>query len=338
MLVHSTMAADLATHEQATAQAANQAASAHVFDDYRSRKASSTLTAQRYDLATFATFLAAVGIQRTVEQLQQPAAWQTITHGLVSAFVQWMLREGYAVASVNRRLSTVKVYCDLATKAGGLAQQEFALIRLVKGYDAQEGRRIDERRPRARLSTQKVRHTRLTATAAADLMRQPNTPQGRRDALLMALLLDHGLRAGEVAGLRVQDMQIAAGVVTFYREKVHLTQNHRLSSNALAAAQAYAGDMATDPGAPLLRKSRKDGSLTDAGLSRMAVSNRVRALGEAIGIVGLSAHDCRHYWATHAVAMGTGIFALKDAGGWKHLDMPNRYVDAAAIANEGVKL
>ncbi|HHY54616.1 MAG TPA: tyrosine-type recombinase/integrase, partial [Chloroflexi bacterium] len=69
-----------------------------------------------------------------------------------------------------------------------------------------------------------------------------------------------------------------------------------------------------------------------------AVSDRVRVLGEAVGLEGLSAHDCRHYWATRAASQGTDPFALRDAGGWSSLAMPSRYVEAAAIANERVKL
>ena len=73
-------------------------------------------------------------------------------------------------------------------------------------------------------------------------------------------------------------------------------------------------------------------------MSERAITERVRVLGEAVGVTGLSAHDCRHYWATRAASQGTDPFALRDAGGWSSLAMPSRYVEAAAIANERVKL
>ena len=56
-----------------------------------------------------------------------------------------------------------------------------------------------------------------------------------------------------------------------------------------------AGDAPTANDAPLLRKSRKGGVLVEAGMNRTAISNRLRKLGEEIGIERLSAHDCRHY-------------------------------------------
>ena len=83
---------------------------------------------------------------------------------------------------------------------------------------------------------------------------------------------------------------------------------------------------------------RKDGELGEAGMSERAITARVGVLGRKLGIDGLSAHDCRHYWATKAARSGTDAFALRDAGGWSSLAMPSRYVEAAAIANSGVKL
>ena len=88
----------------------------------------------------------------------------------------------------------------------------------------------------------------------------------------MALLLDHGLRVGEVAGLTVGAFDLPdagpsgrrkAGELRFYREKVDKVQTHRLSRDALDAAQAYLAQDAPPIG-PLLRASRKDGRLTES--------------------------------------------------------------------------
>ena len=73
-------------------------------------------------------------------------------------------------------------------------------------------------------------------------------------------------------------------------------------------------------------------------MTERAITGRVAILGEQLNIDKLSAHDCRHYWATHAVQQGTDAFALKDAGGWNSIAMPSRYVEAATVANDRVKL
>ncbi len=87
----------------------------------------------------------------------------------------------------------------------------------------------------------------------------------------------------------------------------------------------------------LLMGSRKGGKL-EGEMSERAITDRVKTLGESIGINGLSAHDCRHYWATSAVRNGTDIKSLQDAGGWSSPAMPLRYAESPTIANQGVKL
>ena len=91
-------------------------------------------------------------------------------------------------------------------------------------------------------------------------------------------------------------------------------------------------------------------------MTTRAISARVRALGVTVGLCELrtrttpkrgakeyklgtlSAHDCRHSWATMAVRKGTPIDRLMDAGGWSSPAMPLRYVEAVKIANQGVSL
>ena len=169
---------------------------------------------------------------------------------------------------------------------------------------------------------------------------------------MLCLLLDHGLRVGEVAGLKVRDFDLAAGELRFYRPKVDKIQTHRLTADTLAAARAYPGDEvgnATGKHAggerpravaqgPALRASRKGGALQDAGMTARALTARVRDLGAAVGLVGLSAHDLRHYWATRTARSGTPLDRLQDADGWASPAMPLRYVEAAKIANQGVLL
>lgn len=334
--------------------AANQAAAASRFEDYRLRRAAQTLRRQDADLALFSRYLNEIGAisragdeagsesgARLIDFSHDPTAWRGVTWGLVESFARWLLLQGYTVSSVNVRLSTVKTYSRLAVQAGNLPPEEHALIRLVQGYSQREARRVDERRVAAdvplRVGLKKSAPVNITLEVAVRLKTQPDTPQGRRDALLLCLLLDHGLRAGEAALLRVEDFDVTAGVFRFRRPKVDKLQTHRLTPDTLAAARRYLQVDAL-PSGKLLRASRKDGSLRQAGLSTRAISGRVAFLGETIGLPGLSAHDCRHHWATRAARAGTPLERLQDAGGWNSLAMPARYIEAAEIANDGVDL
>jgi integrase len=318
-------------------QIANYHAARHAFDNYAQRMAPNTLIAQRSDLDTWDQYLRSAGTASPADFMTQPEAWQGVTFGLVSGFVRWLLAEGYALASLNRKLSTIKTYCGLASEAGAIPPDDLTLIRSVSGFSHKEKKRVDARRPQSRIGAKKAAHVRISHDQAQQLKRQPDTPQGRRDAVIMALLLDHGLRVGELAQLTVDNIDREHGLFSFYREKVSATQIHRMTLDTERALSAWLRQDAL-PDAPLLRKSRRGGRLLDAGMSARAITARVRYLGSTVGIDGLSAHDCRHYWATRAAAQGTSAFSLKDAGGWQSIAMPARYVESAAIANEGVIL
>jgi integrase len=321
------------------AAAADRAAASALFAEYRRQLAARTRSAHDQDLARCALYLADVGVAVGALAVE-PAAWAGFTWGLVEGFKRWMLREGYALATVNRSLATIKSYTRLAAQAGALSAEQAALIATVKGYGRKQGRNLDAERETTRRSAKKIQAVRLSLAHARVLKEQPgDTPQGRRDALLICLLLDHGLRVGELAALTVGSVDIAAGTLTFYREKVDLTQTHVLSAATLRAALAYLQNDRADAAAEeaLLLGSRRGGTVQGT-LGVRSIQARVQMLGASIGLKQLSPHDLRHYWASAAIAGGTDLLALQEAGGWASLAMPRRYVERAKIANERVKL
>ena len=318
-------------------QAANRVAARHAFSDYFSRLAPNTRRRHSADLFLFADFLASVGIQ-TDELMEAPDEWAGVTWGLVKAFVEWMLQEGYAVGSVNVRLSTVRTYARLAVNAGALTQSEYDLIAKIRSFNRKEARNIDNDRDVTRRGSKKAEAVPIGRDQATRLKQQPPTPQGRRDALLMCLLLDHGLRVGEVALLRVEHFDLQEGTFTFDRPKVNKVQKHSLTVDTQDAARAYITQDVSGSKGCLLVGSRRGGRLTRTGMSARGMTQRVNFLGKEIGLFGLSAHDCRHYWSTAAVRGKTPLNALMQAGGWNSPAMPMRYIQEAEIANEGVQL
>ncbi len=314
---------------------ANAYASTNVFAEYRQRVAANTLRRQAADLLLFERYLGEAGV-RVTDLATQPDPWRGMTWGIVAGFIRWMLKQGYAVGTVNVRLATIKTYCSLAHQAGTISADDYTAIKTVKGYGHRQATKVDEKREVKRTGTKKAQSISLTKEQADLLKHQPDTPQGRRDTLLMCLLLDHGLRCGEVALLAVTDFDLKTRVFKFYRPKVDKVQTHRLTADTLAAALLYFTYDAPLAGR-LLLGSRKSGRL-EGSMSGRAINDRVQTLGQAIGVQNLSPHDCRHYWATRAAQQGTDPFVLQEAGGWNSLAMPRRYVEQAKIANEGVKL
>ena len=325
------------TQLESAGQVANIVAAQHIFADYTSRKSLNTLRNQRAGLTLFSSFIKESGVQNVSAEalMHNPQSWRGVTWGLVEGFLRWQLGKGYSIGSINNRLSAVKVYAKLASKAGAISADEYVHIKAVNGYSQKEGKRVDERRDVSRVGRKKAEHVTLTVEQARRLKQQPDTPVGKRDTFLMCLLLDHGLRCGEVARLNVDEFDLQRGELEFYRPKVDKTQIHQLTSDTLRALLAYL------PHAPefgrILRGSRKGGKLT-GNMSEQAITLRVQTLGKRAGIWGLSAHDCRHFWATDAARNGTDAFVLRDAGGWSSIAMPSRYVESAEVVNKKVKL
>lgn len=311
-------------------------ASAGAFSDYQDRKAGNTLRAQAAALELFADFLTSVKVHVTGHALKNdPAAWKDITWGLLTAFRNWQLSRGYAIASINQRLGAVRIYAGMAHQAGILDTQALILIRGVQGYSRKEAGKVDEKRTDAgtmtRCGAKKAQTTVIDDVQAAALKTQPDTPQGRRDALLMALLIDHGLRVSELALLELASFNLKKGQMTFYRPKVDNTGVHKLTADTLLALRAWIDSGDAPPFGPLLRASRKGGALTSSGMTTSGIAARVRELGAVIGIEALSPHDLRHYCATEMAGKKYEMKELMDWFGWASPAMAIRYIKGADV-------
>ncbi len=200
-----------------------------------------------------------------------------------------------------------------------------AHIQGVKGIARKQARNIDARREITRVGAKKAQAVDIPVELLPALKHPATGFLAKRDSLLMCLLLDHGLRVGEVAILKRNHIHLRGRLLTFYRQKVDKMQNDHMTDDTLAAARAYL------PTLPAKQELLFD-------LAIISIQERVRTLGELAGIQGLSPHDCRHSWATRAARHGTPLDRLKQAGGWSNAQMPLRYIEESEIANEGVIL
>ncbi|MBP6806639.1 MAG: site-specific integrase, partial [Chloroflexi bacterium] len=155
----------------------------------------------------------------------------------------------------------------MAVKAAAIPREEGMLIQTVKGYSRASGQNVDAQRAQMRVdevtyayreagrqqstvvtrrSTKKRQATLLDEETGTALKQPRNpSPQAWRDALLMCLLLDHGLRASEVALLKAGDLDLDTGEMRFYRPKVkgtaHEWTTHKLTPATRAVASYYIG-------------------------------------------------------------------------------------------------
>lgn len=318
---------------------ANEAARLTVFADYYERNSDAHTKALKNTLIAWAAFLSQHGVERSVDKLaEQPSAWAGVTAGLVKSFQATCIQTGYRATTANVMLSHIKTFCKMVAESGLINEKERDAILAVRSYARSEMPNIDRKRAITKISAEKTTHTAIS-TAQAERIKHdhPNTPRGRRNAVLGALLIDYGLRADEIAKLAMRSVNLATGELTVYRSKTHTTQTFALSSALRSAFVLYLRhDRETTTG-PLLcgnRKHKPDELSTNA-MSRWRIFEEVRALGRDLDIGdALSPHDCRVHWAIAHYRKHRDIARLQYDGGWNSPNMPMHYMQEAIRAEE----
>src|SRR5712691_1569909 len=325
--------------------AADHASRSDAFAEYHAEQTDNTRAAQRDALKCFSTYLAAAGIQRGAEDLYHDAeAWRGMSAGMLKGFRKWLLEQGFAIGTLNHRLSIIRQYCRLANTAGTIPDEVLELVLAVRGYGGKTGRNLDSDRARrsvpTRKSTKKVAPTPVSKAQALRLKTEttrPERPRRRkhdalleaRDALLMGLFIEHAFRVSEVAGLDVEDFDLERGLVIIYREKTNETQTHRLKKHTLLAASRYLEETGATTGPLFLGYQGRH-------ITRYGLYDRVRVLGQQVGLPALSPHDLRHYWTYDALGHATPVDRVQSGGNWKSPTMVLKYARRTGIANEGV--
>jgi integrase/recombinase XerD len=239
-----------------------------------------TLAAYRRDLAGFERFLtregrdlAAVGV------------------GDLSRYLAGLRRRGLGSRSVARHLSAVRGLYRFLLDSGRIRR------------DPTE--HLDSPRPARRLPRT------LSQADAAALVEAPDTARadGLRDRALLELLYGSGLRASEALGLRIEDVNFAAGYVTVTGKG----DRQRLvpaGSQALGWIRTYLTTIRprmVRRGCPALFLNRAGGKL-----SRQALWDIVRRAARRAGVrARVSPHTLRHSFASHLLERGADLRSVQ---------------------------
>ena len=320
------------------------------FREFNREKSDNTLKGYRRDLQRFADMLLTSLVTRgllTQNELDRagvtlttiPALWTHITAAHVKGYYERMLAEGYAVSSCNRALYAMRTYARLAMLSGVLSVQTYDRIVAIHGKDDKQAANINEKRETTRIGHKKADPLPVPATCST---RCSMTTTQRRitaagAAVIMRLLAELGLRAGELAALQQENINLNEGTVTFYRQKVTAWQTLKLSVKAQRLLRQY---MTRFPAGRFLiwklSSARKPVKNADAnGLTPEAISMVVRGVGKKNSLPSLSAHDLRHLWTTTQFKNGVPETTLQRMGGWNSRAMLDTYIADADIANDG---
>ncbi len=156
----------------------------------------------------------------------------------------------------------------------------------------------------------------------------PTTVKGKRDLALVLFMLDTGVRASEVCRLAKEHLDLQHGRFAVlakggrWRKGVFGERTAKALKEWLAVhpdpngRTVFASVGGTKPGKPL----------TPSGLRVI-----FRKLGEQADIGRISPHDFRRTFATLAILAGAPTRLVQLAGGWKQLEMVERYSRALLV-------
>ncbi|MGI4789504.1 MAG: tyrosine-type recombinase/integrase, partial [Janthinobacterium lividum] len=154
------------------------------------------------------------------------------------------------------------------------------------------------------------------------------TQQPRRDEAMIMLLVDTGVRASELCGLKHQDLDLTEKRITVLG-KGGKKRTIYFGQRSTKALWTYLGGKPVDADAPLFPSERA--SAKGDHLSRFGLRDMIGRLEEKAGITGVrcSAHTFRHSFAVSFLRGGGQVYALKEIMGHTDLKMTLKYVALA---------
>jgi len=157
-----------------------------------------------------------------------------------------------------------------------------------------------------------------------------STPTGRRDHALLLLAVQTGLRVSELASLRCQDLNLAAGWVRC-EGKGRKERCTPVSRAARQVLRVWLRELGGDPAGPLF-PSRNGRHLTRSAIWRLVVKHTTTARGRCPSLAGknITPHVLRHSAAMRLLRAPTPVDTATIALWLGHatLDSTNKYLHA----------
>lgn len=247
---------------------------------------------------------------RYLEENRLPVAVDAITREHREMFIRWQLRN-YAPASAATRFRSLSAFWKWAIDEGEVKAS-----------------------PMARMTQPQISEVPIPVIPEAEIAKLLATCEGRspfqdrRDAALMLVLIDAGLRASELVGVDVGDVDLDRGLIRVVQAKGRRVRNVPIGTRTVKALDRYLRARASH--AEAARAAfflGRGGPVTASGL-RQILETRCREAGVPMR----APHKWRHTSAHLALAGGASEGDAMTIYGWRSRQMLGRY--GAAMAEE----
>jgi len=235
---------------------------------------------------------------------------------ILPRYVEWLRARSLSATTISWRAVVIMQFLKDAHRQGAIERD------VTEGYRPPKGTKGFA--PRV-----------LSSGALKRLLRAPDRRswKGRRDLAILALLGIAGLRIGEVARMRIGDVDLQSDrVVLKVRGKGNRVRLIALAGRNASPIRAWAKVRgAGEAGAPFFVSKRvEDGE--PRGMTVASLDYVVRTNGRVAGLDRLHAHLLRHTSASLAIANGVGLVAIRDLLGHSSIVTTSRYLHSTHVA------
>lgn len=248
------------------------------------------------------------------------ANWKKVSAKHLTAWLHWLSDQDFSAASQARKLSAVRMLCRHLVREHIRDDDPSALL---------AGPKLRRKLPQT-LSTGEMQKL-LAAPAGADAY-------AIRDRAMLELVYSSGLRASEICGLTLQQVDLDHGFVRVFgkgsKERVV-----PLGEKAKEAVQAYLGS-----GRPRLVKPKTGSELfiTERGkaMSRKTLWAMVKSAAARAGLEkNVKPHQLRHSFATHLLGGGADLRAIQEMLGHASIGTTQIYtaVESSRLLDQHAK-
>ena len=290
-------------------------------NEYLSGLSKSSRRSRLVAFKTVSKYFVSRGVEVSAEELSRNFdIWTHLDSAFILAIYDWMMEKGYSINTARVVRSFIFAQLQMLQKCGMITHEKLGSIYIL----TKTGRLSNGKKPKW--------YGRNGVLTDEDVYRLKNghdtdTVCGRRDKLLMHILLEHGLRRGEVVKLELNNIDVDQGVMTFYRPKTDSWTTVRLTPATLEALKDHKDKDGIQRGT-LVQAVNKGDHIEGSITSGVAINNIVKRLARDLlkGKIDISAHDCRHYWATKRAEEGATALQLMREGGWSSLNSVMIYI------------
>ncbi|MEJ5309725.1 MAG: site-specific tyrosine recombinase XerD [Anaerolineae bacterium] len=264
--------------------------------------AANTLAAYEQDLRQFQTFMQASGLTQ----------WDALSADVLERFVTSLQDEGYSTATVGRKIAAVRSFLHFLFAEGVISGE---LAHWV--HQPKVGKRLPHTLSREAMQ-------RLLDAASVE-----ETPLALRDRALLEMLYATGMRASEVLGLRVGDVDLVNNTVLCMGKG----SKERLIPLYPAARDCVRRYI--EEGRPFLLREAAEKTLflnkRGDALTRQGLWFIVQHYAQAAGLEAwVTPHTLRHTFATHLLDGGADLREVQQFLGHANITTTQIYTEISS--------